>query len=350
VRSTTRAHQTGAIRGKGGALGWVARLGPTDPGQRDDGRGVVHDGVDPAELLEGLERRAEEDGPPQAWRGHRRAQRRRGGADGLLLGHRADDAVELGVDVGPRPADLLQHPPRLLGPAMLGQPAAVKAADRPTHTSRKNKSVSARSREKANVHGDQAAVRTVGGSRAAGGAAPRRLRQADEAEELDERRQRAEAEHEPPAPRVVDVREQACAAAGPWSRSGAPSHTSLVVRHANVAERRPDGSKDTYDHSCFLARSNKYQHLMTLTSTPTVDDRRGELAADQGRGVRGDEPAADRARRGLRDVHRHRHRGQPDREPDDEPAGHLEPRAAEPCHSDAALCVSCVTLHTKYTY
>jgi hypothetical protein len=25
---------------------------------------------------------------------------------------------------------------------------------------------------------------------------------------------------------------------------------------------------DTYDHSCFLARSNVYQHLMTLTSTP----------------------------------------------------------------------------------
>ena len=31
----------------------------------------------------------------------------------------------------------------------------------------------------------------------------------------------------------------------------------------------PNALKDTYDHSCFLAYSNEYQHLMTLTSTPT---------------------------------------------------------------------------------
>ena len=28
--------------------------------------------------------------------------------------------------------------------------------------------------------------------------------------------------------------------------------------------------KDTYDYSCFLARSTKYQHLMTLMSTPSL--------------------------------------------------------------------------------
>ena len=34
------------------------------------------------------------------------------------------------------------------------------------------------------------------------------------------------------------------------------------------ADFNPNALKDTYEYSCFLARSNEYQHLMTLTSTP----------------------------------------------------------------------------------
>jgi hypothetical protein len=43
--------------------------------------------------------------------------------------------------------------------------------------------------------------------------------------------------------------------------------------------------KDTYEHSCFLARSNEYQRLMTLTSTPSLQPSQTAASKRTSKGV-----------------------------------------------------------------
>jgi hypothetical protein len=64
------------------------------------------------------------------------------------------------------------------------------------------------------------------------------------------------------------------------------------------ADFNPNALKDTYDHSCFLARSNKYRHLMTLTPSA----RRGRRGAAAAR-AHAPAGAAPRAGRVISDCH-----------------------------------------------
>ena len=75
------------------------------------------------------------------------------------------------------------------------------------------------------------------------------------------------------------------------------------------ADFNPNALKYTYDYSCFLARSTKYQHLMTSTSTPTVGQAEaiaeiGDVVVGGG-GLRGG--LGGRRGRGLRLLRRVRH-------------------------------------------
>ena len=60
----------------------------------------------------------------------------------------------------------------------------------------------------------------------------------------------------------------AAAAAVPWVAKTFGWRAVPWTLKSLSANIHPNALKDTYDYSCFLARSTKYQHLMTSTSTP----------------------------------------------------------------------------------